>query len=192
MKQTQDKYDRRAFISFLHSSPPVHYDPRSLSCRPPPFLAQYYLPWYRTHGVLPWLPYPSVSWNQICHRACTFPPVSSLHLIPSHGRCNQIWVCSPLPLCPFFRSAPPLSPICPQPNQRSLEEELIGLPGTDIPRQVLVQDEFDCLNLNITAPARQGSLSRLPVMIWVHGLVFPSPRVSSNSFRQGRQPRVWL
>jgi carboxylesterase type B len=92
----------------------------------------------------------------------------------------------------YFRSASPLSPICPQPNQRSLEEELIGLPYTDIPRQVLVQDEFDCLNLNITAPAHRSSLSRLPVMIWVHGLVLPFPRVSSNSFRQGWQPRVWL
>ena len=85
----------------------------------------------------------------------------------------------------FFRSAPPLSPICPQPNQRSLEEELIGLPDIDIPRQVLAQDEFDCLNLNITAPAHQSSLSRLPVMIWVHGLVLSSPRVSSNSLLQG-------
>lgn len=88
---------------------------------------------------------------------------------------------SPIP----FSSCPPLSPICPQPNQKSLEEELIGLPDTDIPRQVLVQDEFDCLNLNITAPAHQSSISRLPVMFWVHGLVFPFPRVSSNLFRQG-------
>ncbi|KAF9239318.1 Alpha/Beta hydrolase protein [Melanogaster broomeanus] len=60
-------------------------------------------------------------------------------------------------------------PICPQPSQKSLEEELIGLPDTDIPRQVLVQDEFECLNLNITCPAGQNSQSLLPVMVWVHG-----------------------
>ncbi|KIJ14562.1 hypothetical protein PAXINDRAFT_78894 [Paxillus involutus ATCC 200175] len=60
-------------------------------------------------------------------------------------------------------------PICPQTNQRSLEEELIGLSDTDIPRQVLLQDEFECLSLNITCPPGQNSESRLPVMVWVHG-----------------------
>ncbi|KAF8551769.1 alpha/beta-hydrolase [Imleria badia] len=75
----------------------------------------------------------------------------------------------------LYASYPPIvdatkfGPICPQPIQKSLEEELIGLPDTDIPRQVLLQDEFDCLNLNITTPAHQSSFSRCPVMIWVHG-----------------------
>lgn len=69
----------------------------------------------------------------------------------------------------FLSSRPLLSPICPQPNQKSLEEELIGIPDTDIPRQVLAQDEFGCLNLNITTPAHQSSSSRFPVMVWVHG-----------------------
>lgn len=69
----------------------------------------------------------------------------------------------------LFRSCLPLSPICPQSHQKSLEEQLIGIPDTDIPRQVLAQDEFDCLNLNITTPAHRCSHSRLPVMVWVHG-----------------------
>lgn len=99
--------------------------------------------------------------------------------------------------CPFHspilsRLLLPLSPICPQPNQKSLEEELAGIPDTDLPRQVLVQDEFDCLNLNITTPAHQSSVSQLPVMLWVHGLVLHVLRVSSNLFHQGWQSWVWL
>ncbi|KAH0834837.1 Alpha/Beta hydrolase protein [Lanmaoa asiatica] len=82
------------------------------------------------------------------------------------ARFRQSILCSSYP--PIV-DATKFGPICPQPNQKSLEEELIGLPDTDIPRQVLVQDEFDCLNLNITTPAHQSSLSRLPVMLWVHG-----------------------
>ena len=93
-----------------------------------------------------------------------------------------------LPLFPYIT----LSPICPQPHQKTLEEELIGLPETDIPRQVLVQDEFECLNLNITTPAYQSSRSRLPVMLWVHGSVLSFPRISFSLSRQGWQPRLWL
>jgi carboxylesterase type B len=61
------------------------------------------------------------------------------------------------------------SPICPQPDQKCLEEELIGLAESDTPRQVFKQDEFECLNLNITCPAGHHSESRLPVMVWIHG-----------------------
>ncbi|KAI6007897.1 Alpha/Beta hydrolase protein [Pisolithus marmoratus] len=60
-------------------------------------------------------------------------------------------------------------PICPQSSRRGVEEELIGLPETDLPRQNLPQDEFECLNLNITCPANQNCESRLPVMVWIHG-----------------------
>lgn len=60
-------------------------------------------------------------------------------------------------------------PICPQSSQRTVEEELIGLPEADLPRQCFPQDEFECLNLNITCPAHQNSESRLPVMVWIHG-----------------------
>ncbi|OJA17738.1 hypothetical protein AZE42_08824 [Rhizopogon vesiculosus] len=60
-------------------------------------------------------------------------------------------------------------PICPQPDQKSLEEELIGLAESDIPRQVFKQDEFECLNLNITCPAGHYCESQLPVMVWIHG-----------------------
>ncbi|KAJ2925090.1 hypothetical protein H1R20_g11996, partial [Candolleomyces eurysporus] len=61
-------------------------------------------------------------------------------------------------------------PICPQPDGRRLVEELLfGVPEDRIPKQTLKQDEFECLNLNITCPAGLTQSSRLPVMIWVHG-----------------------
>ncbi|KAJ7064877.1 Alpha/Beta hydrolase protein [Mycena amicta] len=59
-------------------------------------------------------------------------------------------------------------PICPQLQKRSLEEELFGM-GHDVPQQILEQNEFECLNLNITCPAGLTSRSRIPVMLWVHG-----------------------
>ncbi|KAL4073622.1 Alpha/Beta hydrolase protein [Scleroderma citrinum] len=60
-------------------------------------------------------------------------------------------------------------PICPQSSHKTVEDELIGLSDRDLPRQYLSQDEFECLNLNITCPANQNSESRLPVMVWIHG-----------------------
>lgn len=59
-------------------------------------------------------------------------------------------------------------PICPQPNQNNFEEEF-GLADSDIPRQVFKQDEFECLNLNITCPAGHHRKSHIPVMVWIHG-----------------------
>ncbi|KIM69395.1 hypothetical protein SCLCIDRAFT_700007 [Scleroderma citrinum Foug A] len=60
-------------------------------------------------------------------------------------------------------------PICPQSSQKNFEDELIGLRDRDLPGQCLPQDEFKCLNLNITCPANQNTESRLPVMVWIHG-----------------------
>ncbi|KAH9477763.1 Lipase 3 [Psilocybe cubensis] len=61
-------------------------------------------------------------------------------------------------------------PICPQQRAtKSMEETLFGIPLDEIPNQNLKQDEFECLNLNITCPAGLTPDSRLPVMIWVHG-----------------------
>ncbi|KAJ7484432.1 Alpha/Beta hydrolase protein [Mycena latifolia] len=60
-------------------------------------------------------------------------------------------------------------PICPQLQKKSFEEELFGLGREDVPQQVLEQNEFECLNLNITCPAGLTSQSRVPVMLWVHG-----------------------
>ncbi|KAF9226361.1 alpha/beta-hydrolase [Gyrodon lividus] len=82
------------------------------------------------------------------------------------ARFRQSLLCTSYP--PVLDTAK-FGPICPQPNQKSLEEELIGLSDIDLPRQVFIQDEFECLNLNITCPAGQNSESRLPVMVWVHG-----------------------
>lgn len=65
------------------------------------------------------------------------------------------------------------SPICPQGKlAKSMEEILFGIPQQDIPHQDLRQDEFECLNLNITCPAGLTIHSRLPVMLWIHGFVF--------------------
>lgn len=60
-------------------------------------------------------------------------------------------------------------PICPQPDRKSFEEELIGLSDSDIPRQIFKKDEFECLNLNITCPAGHHRDSPIPVMVWIHG-----------------------
>lgn len=61
-------------------------------------------------------------------------------------------------------------PICPQVKyKKSFEEDLFGLDDADIPKQMLKQNEFECLNLNITCPAEATRTSRLPVMLWVHG-----------------------
>lgn len=65
-------------------------------------------------------------------------------------------------------------PICPQVKCTSIEEELFGLQDSEIPRQVFKQNEFECLNLNITCPGRLTPESRLPVMLWIHGYE-PSP-----------------
>jgi carboxylesterase type B len=49
----------------------------------------------------------------------------------------------------------------------SLEAELIGLKR---PRfETVVFDEFNCLNLNITAPANLHAEANIPVMIYIHG-----------------------
>ena len=52
-----------------------------------------------------------------------------------------------------------------------MEETLFGISQQETPQQELKQDEFECLNLNITCPAGLKPLSRLPVMLWIHGLV---------------------
>ena len=50
-----------------------------------------------------------------------------------------------------------------------MEETLFGIPQAQIPVPDLKQDEFECLNLNVTCPAGLNPLSRIPVMLWVHG-----------------------
>ena len=78
-----------------------------------------------------------------------------------------------LSICSFFFIIILCRPICPQDKPaNSIEETLFGISQQDIPRQDLKQDEFECLNLNITCPAGLTLHSRLPVMLWIHGLVF--------------------
>lgn len=74
------------------------------------------------------------------------------------------------------KSYPPLvdaacyGPICPQPIPlKSFEESILGLSEHEVTKQSFKHDEFECLNLNITAPAGLTPLSRVPVMLWVHG-----------------------
>ena len=72
----------------------------------------------------------------------------------------------------FFHHILLARPICPQDKPpKSIEETLFGISQQEIPHQDLKQDEFECLNLNITCPAGLTPNSRLPVMLWIHGLV---------------------
>lgn len=87
-------------------------------------------------------------------------------------RCHKIWVREiPTYLSDSIRINRPCSPVCPQANHKSLEEDLLGLHESEIPRQVFKQDEFECLNLNVTCPGQLKPGSRLPVMLWIHGYV---------------------
>ncbi|KAL5498676.1 hypothetical protein ACEPAH_2031 [Sanghuangporus vaninii] len=63
-------------------------------------------------------------------------------------------------------------PICPQIRNARLETRLYGLPREIIPeKEVLEENEFECLNLTVTmpAPACRGKHELLPVMVWIHG-----------------------
>ncbi|TFK20655.1 alpha/beta-hydrolase [Coprinopsis marcescibilis] len=70
---------------------------------------------------------------------------------------------------PTVTPASEYGPICPQPRSRCIEELLFGISESDFPPESLKQNEFECLNLNITCPAGLTPTSRLPVMLWIHG-----------------------
>lgn len=83
------------------------------------------------------------------------------------ARFRQSHLCSSYPV---ITDASHHGPICPQNKpSKSIEETLFGISQQEIPQQHLKQDEFECLNLNITCPAGLTSRSRLPVMLWIHG-----------------------
>ncbi|KAL0578116.1 hypothetical protein V5O48_003859 [Marasmius crinis-equi] len=77
----------------------------------------------------------------------------------------------------LFASYPPVTdatkygPICPQiRNMKSFEEIMFGLTEDELPKHPsLKQNEFECLNLNITCPGGLTPRSHVPVMVWVHG-----------------------
>ncbi|KAF7318946.1 hypothetical protein HMN09_00230400 [Mycena chlorophos] len=81
------------------------------------------------------------------------------------ARFRQSRLCTDLP---DYVDCTQYGPICPQLQKKSLEEELFGI-GHDVPQTIHEQNEFECLNLNITCPAGLTSRSRVPVMLWVHG-----------------------
>lgn len=70
------------------------------------------------------------------------------------------------PVCPQARpvySCPPSKPMVPGSPQPPSAEQL---------ESELPQDEFNCLNLNITCPRRAAASASdpgLPVMLWIHG-----------------------
>ncbi|KAF9527487.1 Alpha/Beta hydrolase protein [Crepidotus variabilis] len=71
---------------------------------------------------------------------------------------------------PSETDASKYGPICPQLRKsRTPDELLFGIPLDEIPTQSLKQDEFECLNLNITRPAGLTQDSHVPVMLWIHG-----------------------
>lgn len=71
---------------------------------------------------------------------------------------------------PIVTDATKFGPICPQiKGPKTIEETMLCLADAEIPKQVLKQNEFECLNLNIACPAGLGPQSRLPVMVWFHG-----------------------
>jgi len=86
--------------------------------------------------------------------------------VPARFRQSRLFTSYPL-----ITDATKYGPICPQMrNVRTLEETLFGLPEEEIPKQQsLKQNEFECLNMNITCPAGLTAHSRAPVMLWIHG-----------------------
>ncbi|EMD34747.1 hypothetical protein CERSUDRAFT_86177 [Gelatoporia subvermispora B] len=70
---------------------------------------------------------------------------------------------------PPHTDASRFGPICPQPDCKNVEADLFGISDDCIPAQVFKQNEFECLNLNITCPGDATPTSRLPVMLWIHG-----------------------
>ncbi|KAI5121800.1 hypothetical protein M0805_009792 [Coniferiporia weirii] len=79
----------------------------------------------------------------------------------------------------LFDSFPPTTdatvfgPICPQIRNRWLESRLYALPPHIVPKPAHnpPQNEFECLNLTVTAPDHACVAKRgpLPVMVWIHG-----------------------
>lgn len=61
-------------------------------------------------------------------------------------------------------------PKCPQPSLPTrLEDPLIGVTSAKAQHATDTFSEFECLNLNIIAPAGQRFGSDLPVMVYIHG-----------------------
>src|SRR5258705_11714555 len=95
-------------------------------------------------------------------------------IVSSSYGCLKTWVRRPrcLRMLSVAHSDDVLRPICPQIRKlRTAEELLFGIPLVEFPVQELKQDEFGCLNLNITCPAGLTPDSNVPVMLWVHGCV---------------------
>ncbi|PPQ76878.1 hypothetical protein CVT24_008531, partial [Panaeolus cyanescens] len=96
-------------------------------------------------------------------------------------------------------------PICPQPTHpaQTPEELMFGtcppdLASTHYP--LPAHDEFECLNLNITAPKGLNPHARLPVMVWVHGgghrgsgsEWYYDPGSIVEKSIQSEQPVIWV
>jgi hypothetical protein len=108
-------------------------------------------------------------------------------IVSSSYGCLKTWVRPPrcVRILSCAHSNDVRRPICPQKRKlRTAEELLFGIPLDEFPVQELKQDEFECLNLNITCPAGLTPDSKIPVMVWVHGCVsLPFCSLSEISYR---------
>ncbi|KAF8624905.1 hypothetical protein AX15_005649 [Amanita polypyramis BW_CC] len=84
--------------------------------------------------------------------------------VPERFRQSRLWT-----KYPAVTDASKHGPICPQIRNGKGVEAMLGLPADAIPKEILQQDEFECLNLTITSPAGLTPQSHLPVMLWIHG-----------------------
>ena len=66
----------------------------------------------------------------------------------------------------------PYSPRCPQVNVDV--RHLLRIPE-DFTISPEAEDEFECLNLEVTCPPVSSAAGPLPVVIWIHGMHFFSP-----------------
>ncbi|GJJ10658.1 hypothetical protein Clacol_004885 [Clathrus columnatus] len=80
------------------------------------------------------------------------------------GRFRRSQLCT---VYPRVTDAKLNGPICPQQKRQGFDD-LFGFVREDPPRMV-VQDEFECLNLIVTCPDTTKYTRPLPVMVWIHG-----------------------
>jgi carboxylesterase type B len=63
-----------------------------------------------------------------------------------------------------------------------MEESQYQIDDADLPNQTFKQNEFECLNLNITCPAVPTTQGQLPVMVWIHGSVLLPYRITLSAY----------
>jgi hypothetical protein len=83
-----------------------------------------------------------------------------------------------LPITSLLSNAYIYSPQCPQ-NHVDVGYLLRIPESLDENQEEVAEDEFQCLNLNVSVPGeRKASEGLFPVLIWIYGTPFPSERQS--------------